>query len=94
MSRFLTLPSRDDIHVAPELAPLAVLDAALAVAEQVLCVEHTLDVSDVPDTEDPTTLVVAKLVAGRIIELRGLLACYRGAVDRAIPESDRKDYPF
>lgn len=73
-------------HHFPEAATLAVLDAALIAAEQVLRSEHpTLD--DVPfDPEhdvDPA-LLIAHLILRHADELRDLLHLYAAAVHRAV----------
>jgi hypothetical protein len=95
MTAPLKTPSWRDLLLAPELASLAVLDAALAVAEQSLYFEHRIDDSlDAPDPDDAPVLVAARLLITRIAELRGLLDWYRAAVGRPSRQDPEHDLPF
>jgi hypothetical protein len=78
------LPSYDDLRVAPELATLTVLDAALAVARTSLLAENP-DIGDLGHNSHaappPLCTMIASLLVARLEELDDLLAWYRVAVD-------------
>jgi hypothetical protein len=80
----MELPDTIDLAVAPELGALALLDAALVVADHALHIEH-IDLDDIlrrRDFERPPDAIVAVLLAQRFRELRSLLALYTAAVQR------------
>lgn len=80
----LELPDTIDLSVAPELGPLALLDASLVVADQALRLEHT-DLQHAlrhHDPNRPPEVLVASLLTARLRELRSLLAIYVVAVRR------------
>jgi len=90
----LDLPTIPDLQDAPQLAVLALLDAALAVVEHALYVEHPIDHPLAPpDPEDPHVLIAARLIVARSLELRSLLAWYRAALARA-EDTDHIDSAF
>lgn len=75
-------PDGSDLRAAPELAILAVLDAALAIATETLRAEHPgLDAAGQRrGVEHAPHVLLAYLLLRRFPELRGLLANYRDAV--------------
>ena len=77
----LDLPDVFDLRRAPELGALALLDAALVVADEALHLEHAaLDrILRRPDPERPREVIVAALLAARLRELRALVAAYVAA---------------
>jgi hypothetical protein len=81
----LDFPDSIDLRVAPELGALALLDAALVVADHALHVEHAeLDAAlRRLDPDRPPEFFIAALLAGRLRELRTLVAAYIVAVRRA-----------
>ena len=90
------LPTHAQLRAAPELAALAILDAALVTAQEALLAYH-------PAREDfdgdlhvpsppPEHLLVAILVA-RVDELHHLLGRYHAAV-RASLLAAHDDFPF
>jgi hypothetical protein len=82
MSSF-QLPTFPDLQDAPHLATLALLDAALAVVQDALCIQHPIDDPlRAPDPGDPHSLIAARLIVTRCLELRRLLAWYRRALER------------
>jgi hypothetical protein len=78
------LPDGSDLRAAPELAILALLDAALTIAAETLRSEHPgLDAaSQRRSVEYAPHVLVAYLLLQRFREIRGLLANYRSAVCR------------
>jgi hypothetical protein len=81
---------------APELAALALLDRALAIAERALIAEHPLLAEEpAPGSVGPPCLRQARLLLGATRPLRRALARYRLAVRRSLlpPETDH-DLPF
>lgn len=86
----MALPDTIDIAVAPELGALALLDAALVVADHVLHVQH-VELEDILrrfDFDRPPDAVIAALLAQRLRELRSLLALYTATVQRIGPSDD------
>lgn len=81
------MPDSSELHGAPELAILAVLDAALASATETLHLQHPgLEAAcKRRGVEHAPPVLVAYLLLQRFRELRGLLANYRAAV---CPASD------
>jgi hypothetical protein len=66
---------------APELAALALLDAALEVATSALVAEHMSLIDDLrPPDDDAPVLLLADRITRRAAALRLLLARYRHAV--------------
>jgi hypothetical protein len=92
----LALPRPDDLHNAPERGPLALLDAALAVARAALLAENP-DVAVLGDLErcvsdpPPTTVLAARLVL-RGDALHELIAHYLAALEDLDPPDD--EMPF
>jgi hypothetical protein len=84
---------------APERSALALLDAALAVAENALYAEHP-SLDDALDETSPliaSTLVTALMLVRRIDEIRRLLAFYELALRNALGEHEPDfdcDIPF
>jgi hypothetical protein len=89
----MELPDTIDLAVAPELGSLALLDAALIVADHALHIEHAnlADILRGFDFERPPDALVAALLTARFRELRSLLALYTAAVQRI---GDNQDIPF
>jgi hypothetical protein len=89
------IPSSQLLLAAPELAALAVLDAALATAEQVLFAYHPA-LDDLGGTfqgrPPPLRCSVAAILVVRFEELQGLLAWYRLAAQPRPQDDD--DFPF
>ncbi len=88
------VPTSRELLAAPELAVLAILDAALAAAEEVVITYHPA-ITDLGGTYQgrapPLSCAVASILVARFAELRDLLAWYRLAV-RSPPPDD--DFPF
>lgn len=73
------IPDAIDLRTAPELAALAVLDAALAVADHVLRYEHVhLEAAESPLAPRDAKLALCIVAACR--DLRRLLRAYDNAV--------------
>ena len=91
----LELPDTFDLRTAPELGALALLDAALAVADQVLRREHAqLDTAlERPGVERAPEVIAAYLLVHNMRNLRCLLALYGVAVRRAMNHGI-DDLPF
>ena len=89
----MELPDTIDLAVAPELGSLALLDAALVVADHALHLEHANlpDILQGLDFERPPDAIVAARLAQRFRELRSLLALYTAAVQRI---GGHDDIPF
>lgn len=90
------MPRRyDALRLDPELATLAILDAALQASRAALIAEHP-DARCLDDHQEqiPPVVILASLVVARAKELRALLAHYRRAVDdfRVVNRGD--DLPF
>lgn len=84
------LPDSRDLRTAPQLAPLALLDAALLTADQALRLEHYQLRSPNPhDLDEPPESLLAVLLAERIRELHALVAAYITNAHRAC-----QDIPF
>ena len=96
--RDAALPRPCELHHAPELAALTVLDTALAVARWAVLV-HNPDVSTLRDDfhRGPAT-ATCKLAARIVVQadrLRDLLGRYRGALEDMLRGHDeRDDLPF
>jgi len=74
-------PSIHQLHLAPELAVLYALDAALAVAARALRAEHeTLGHPCDPQDAGPPLLRAAMTLYARLRDLRRALRHYRAAV--------------
>lgn len=90
----MAVPTPRDLWAAPELAVLAILDAALAAAAEVLFAYHP-GLHDLAGTYQgrapPLCGALAAILVSRFEELRDLLAWYRLAVQS--PPSD-DDFPF
>lgn len=92
------LPESLDLRAAQQRGVLALLDAALFVADQALRVEHP-DLQSALDPalpEPPVDTMAAFFLAHRIRDLRSLLLLYGAAVDRTRNEADDDydDIPF
>jgi hypothetical protein len=91
-------PTVPDLVVAPELATLALLDAALEVAVAALLAEHMTLIDDLrPTGRDGPIVELADLVCRRAGSLRGILARYVRAVRDAAsdtPVDPDADLPF
>ena len=72
------LPDCRDLRKAPQLGPLALLDAALLVVDQALRLEHSqLRSHTCPlDSDNSPEVLLAALLAERIRELRALIAAH------------------
>jgi hypothetical protein len=84
---------------APELAPLEILDAALAVSESALYAAHLeLAHGDVDRTKRGSCVMRANAVIVQARRLGAALAAYRHAVDRdalrAAREVSQRPFPF
>jgi hypothetical protein len=83
------LPDLDRLRDAPERGPLALLLAALDVADSALRLEHPrLDFVPQPPFLPPATELIAELLMARFEELATLLARYSDAVDNALGQRD------
>jgi hypothetical protein len=90
-------PSVQQLRLAPELAVLHALDAALAGAARVLRAEHPLLGNDfVPDGRRVPVLRAGEIVYHRLRELRAALRSYRAAVRELHYDlgADDDDIPF
>ncbi len=93
------LPHIDQARGAPELAPLAVLGAALDAARVALLAESP-EIDDVGESFEgrapPLYLALASLIVTRADELANLLGWYRLAIDDLQHRRDRErdDHPF
>lgn len=85
------LPETADLRAAPELAALALLHAALVVADQALRREHG-DLDGLLGFERPAELVAAYALGHAIHELRALLVVYAKAARR--PTAHPDELPF
>ena len=86
--------SPNDLLLAPQLAALAILDAALMAARAALIAEHPdVGVRDLPARP---LLISTALVIERAAELRRLLTRYRRAIDAVHADHDRRqaELPF
>ena len=87
-----------DLVVAPELATLDLLDAALEIAIAALLAEHMTLIDDFrPLDEDGHVIELARTVCRRAGSLRELLARYVGAVRSTAkhpPGDPDADLPF
>jgi hypothetical protein len=93
----LNLPSARDISLAPERQSLAMLQAALLVAEQALLAEHPTALRhDEPRIFDPPTLALARELLACSSELRHVLDRYQKAVEHAaaLVHFHQDDIPF
>jgi hypothetical protein len=95
MMATLALPRPDDLHSAPERAPLALLHAALAVARAALLAENP-DVATLGDPDygrhPPLTTVLAARLVARGEAMHDLVAAYLAALDDL--DHDDDDLPF
>lgn len=84
------------LAAAPELAALALLDRALAVAVRALLAEHpTLALLPEPGRVEATTVARARQLLAAIRPLRRAVACYRLAVRKSLlPHPADDDLPF
>lgn len=91
----IKLPDFLDLRFAQELGALALLDAALVVAEQTLRLEHAeLDtVLRAVDLQRPAEVVLAAVLTDRFREVRSLLGAYTDAV-RHSDAVRHHDIPF
>lgn len=93
-----TFPAARELHYFPESATLALLEAALFAAEQVLRTEHpAVDEAALdPEHDLVPPLLTAHLILTRAAELRDLLALYSVAVRRSCrrPRADRDEDLF
>lgn len=91
-------PTVPDLVVAPELATLALLDAALEVAVAALLAEHLTLIDDLrPPSQDGPVVELADVVCRRAGSLRDVLARYVRAVRDAAsqaPVDPDADLPF
>jgi hypothetical protein len=91
-------PTVPDLVVAPELATLALLDAALEVAVAALLAEHMTLIDDLrPSGRDGPVVELADVVCRRAGSLRNVLARYTRAVRDAandVPVDPDTDLPF
>jgi hypothetical protein len=92
----LHLPESSDLSVAQQRGVLALLDAALVVADQALRVEHpALQVALDPIFPEPSADVMAAFfLVHRIRDLRSLLVLYGAAVHRIHDDGEDFDDPF
>jgi len=92
--RALLLPDPDLLRRLPERGSLAMLAAALDLADSALRIEHPcLDFEPLAnDHLPPTTELLAELLLARFAELQTLVARYNAAADDAVGIHD--DMPF
>jgi hypothetical protein len=92
----IQLPDSCDLRLARERGVLALLDAALVVADQALHVQYPyLKFALSPDDpERPPDLVTAHLLVNRIRELQGLLGLHGAALRATRDTDDEDDIPF
>jgi hypothetical protein len=88
-------PNITDLVVAPELAAIALLDAALDVAVAALLAQHMTLIDDLrPPGHDGTVVELANVVRRRASSLRHILARYVHAVRNAAAPDTDADLPF
>ncbi len=89
------LPRIPDVSLDPELASLAVLDAALEASRTALLAEHP-DAGSFQNATDPLPplVVLAGLLVMRADELLWLLGHYRRAVEEFRARQSQLDIPF
>ena len=93
-----TLPSTDHLCQSPQLASLAVLQAALRLASQVLDIQHPelgalCDLAPDGDTDS----ILAQLIIDRCRELSELITCYHVTLHPprdSPPRIDPRNLPF
>lgn len=84
------LPDSRDLRKAPQLAPLALLDAALLMVDQALRLEHShLRVAHPPELDEPPETLLSVLLAERVRELHALVTAYVTSMHQAC-----QDIPF
>ncbi len=101
MSQLVRLPSPVTILAAPELATLAILETALAVARTALRNEYP-DCPDLGEDDDlfylgrapPGSLLRASLIVHRIDDLRGLIEAYRACLRHETARLPDDDLPL
>jgi hypothetical protein len=90
------IPTAQDLRAAPELAALAVLDAALVTAEEMLLAYHPA-VDDLVGTfqghTPPLRCAIAAILVARFVELHELVGWYR-LVNKPSRDSAADDFPF
>ncbi len=93
----VVLPDLKRLGLLPERGVLALLLAALDVADSTLRIEHPCLDFEPPahDHLPPTTELLAELLLARFAELQNLITRYNAAADDAVqPHSGRDDLPF
>ena len=85
----LQLPIPPVLERSPELAPLAILDAALTACEAALLASYAEIYHGVGDTPRGSGLARASAVITQARRLGAVLAAYRDAVDRDARRVDR-----
>ncbi len=88
-----------DVHRKPELAALALLDAALMASRAALIAEHPTAGHRRglhPPEPSPPLIGIATLLLERTAELRRLLTRYGRALDTSRPNQDdgQAEFPF
>ena len=94
--RAILLPGPDRLRLLPERGALAMLAAALELADSALRLEHPcLDFEPAADSHlPPTTELLAELLLARFAELQTLVARYNAAADNAAGLACFDDLPF
>ncbi len=86
----LRLPFPPRLERSPELAPLAILDAALSVSEAALLAEHAdLYNGAIDAAPSGSSVLRANAVITHARRLAAALAAYREALDREAHRDDR-----
>lgn len=86
------LPTPAQLRAAPQLAALAILDAALVTAEEVLLAHHP-DLGDLDRERAPPDGSLVPILVAHFDELHYLLGRYHAAVRAALLDPN-DDLPF
>lgn len=94
--RAVVLPDPDRLRSLPESGALALVLAAVDVADSALRVEHPCLDFDPPDPHHlpPSTELLAELLLARFAELQTIIARYNAAVADAADLRDKPELPF
>lgn len=87
-------PRTDDLAFAPELAPLALLEAALAITVQALLAHNPALLSRCPHLRDAPRVAAALDLILRCGEMHDLLAAYRDGLLCEPDSTGTDDIPF
>ena len=94
--RAVLLPDPDRLRSLPESGALALVLAALDVADSALRVEHPCLDFDPPDPQHlpPSTELLAELLLARFAELQTIIGRYNAAAADAVDLPGTTDLPF